>query len=302
MYNVQLETYVQVVETGSFRKAAEIMFISTTAVIKQINLLEDRLGVKLLERTHRGIILTDAGRVFYEDAKYMISYSAHAIARAKNAAAGHQIVRIATSVLTDKTLLNRILAVAREMLPELRCQMVPFENTPGVANSLMNHIGEQVDIIIAMCEMRESRTYAVQPVSYEPLVIAVPNNHPLAEKRFLRAEDLHGYEMILFSRGFNSDIDILRDDLEQNHPQIRLLDVPFMDLHVFNRADWENVAMIAVEPWKNVHPGLKYIPVDWNYTVPFGMLFAHTPSEETRKFIDAVAVYFQDVIEKKKRI
>ncbi len=44
MYNPQLETFVQVVEAGSFNKAAEKLFISPPAVIKQINLLEKKSG------------------------------------------------------------------------------------------------------------------------------------------------------------------------------------------------------------------------------------------------------------------
>lgn len=47
-------------DAGSFNKAAEKAFITPTAVIKQINLLEEGLGVKLFERTHRGLNLTKA--------------------------------------------------------------------------------------------------------------------------------------------------------------------------------------------------------------------------------------------------
>ena len=52
MYNPQLETFIKVVDRGSFSKAAEDLFISPSAVIKQINILETNLGLKLLKRTH----------------------------------------------------------------------------------------------------------------------------------------------------------------------------------------------------------------------------------------------------------
>lgn len=54
MYNRHLETFLVVADLGSFSKAAEALYISSTAIIKQINLLEQELGVSLLERTHRG--------------------------------------------------------------------------------------------------------------------------------------------------------------------------------------------------------------------------------------------------------
>lgn len=60
MYNPQLETFIKVVDRGSFSKAAEDLFISPSAVIKQINILETNLGLKLLKRTHQGVSLTPA--------------------------------------------------------------------------------------------------------------------------------------------------------------------------------------------------------------------------------------------------
>lgn len=85
MYNPQLETFIHVADTGSFNKAAEESYITSTAVIKQINLLEQSLDVKLFDRTHRGLTLTKAGRSLYKDAKYIISYCNDSVIRAKNA-------------------------------------------------------------------------------------------------------------------------------------------------------------------------------------------------------------------------
>ena len=63
MYNPQLETFLCVVEAGSFNKAAEALYISPSAVIKQINSLEASLDLQLFERTHRGLHVTPAGSV-----------------------------------------------------------------------------------------------------------------------------------------------------------------------------------------------------------------------------------------------
>lgn len=58
MYNPQLETFLRVADAGSFSKASEEIYITPTAVIKQIKLPEGTLDVKLFERTHRGLTLT----------------------------------------------------------------------------------------------------------------------------------------------------------------------------------------------------------------------------------------------------
>ena len=85
MYNPQLETFICVVESGSFNKAAEKLYVSPPAVIKQINLLEENLGLKLFVRTHRGLTPTKAGQSLYQDANYIIQYCKDSVTRARNA-------------------------------------------------------------------------------------------------------------------------------------------------------------------------------------------------------------------------
>lgn len=85
MYNPQLETFICVVDSGSFSKAAEKLYITAPAVIKQINSLESSLDLHLFERTHRGLIVTEAGKSLYQDAKYLIQYCKDSVSRARNA-------------------------------------------------------------------------------------------------------------------------------------------------------------------------------------------------------------------------
>ena len=62
LYDPHLDIFLKAAEAGSFSKAASEMFITPSAVIKQINLFEKDLGVKLFERSARGLQLTAAGR------------------------------------------------------------------------------------------------------------------------------------------------------------------------------------------------------------------------------------------------
>ena len=101
MYNPQLETFLCVAECGSFNKAAEKLFISPPAVIKQINLLEENLDLQLFVRTHRGLQLTEAGKSLAQDAKYIIQYCKDSVTRAKNVMKkSEDIIRIGTSSMT----------------------------------------------------------------------------------------------------------------------------------------------------------------------------------------------------------
>ena len=124
MYNSQLETFLRVADAGSFNKAAEESYITPTAVIKQINLLEESLGVKLFDRSHRGLQLTKAGRSMYQDARYIIQYCRDSVTRAKNAMQEDEnIIRITapdcpipySGVLEDAYVPNSDVVVKRVM-------------------------------------------------------------------------------------------------------------------------------------------------------------------------------------------
>lgn len=75
MYNPLLLTFIYVVETGSFSKAAKELYITPASVMKQINALENHLEIQLVERTHRGIQLTNDGEKIYKKAKELIEDS-----------------------------------------------------------------------------------------------------------------------------------------------------------------------------------------------------------------------------------
>ncbi len=69
MYNRHLDSFIIIAESGSFSSAAEKLFVSRTALIQQINLLEKDLGFQLFDRHNKGVSLTPAGKYFYQEAK-----------------------------------------------------------------------------------------------------------------------------------------------------------------------------------------------------------------------------------------
>lgn len=80
--------FARVVETGSFSKAARDLGVSKSAVSKQISRLEDRLGVRLLNRTTRRHSLTEAGTSFYEGCQRMLAEADSAEAAVSHLASG----------------------------------------------------------------------------------------------------------------------------------------------------------------------------------------------------------------------
>lgn len=296
MYNPQLDTFIRVAEAGSFNKAAEEMYISTQAVIKQINLLEHSLDVKLFLRTHRGLALTEAGKSLYGDAKHIIQYSHEAVVRAKNAMQKDgNIIRIGTSPMTPGQFLLELWPRIQERCPDIKFQLVPFENTPQNARDILRNLGQNIDIVAGPFDQNflEDRRCAGLELLQAPIRCAVSIYHPLASKTLLTVDDLHGEEFMLIRRGWNSYLDIMRDELWQLHPDIRVVDFDFFSLDVFNHGENSNSVMMTIDEWKGIHPLLKTLPVDWTYKIPFGLLHSPVPTPPVQRFLDAVQTLYR---------
>lgn len=292
MYNKQLDTFIQVADQGSFSKAAEVLYISPTAVLKQINLLESDLGFPLFVRTNRGIFLTEAGQSLYKDAKQLIHYSREAINRAKNAMKkSEQVIRIGTSLMTPSKFITDLWPKISDMCPNLKFQIVAFENTPENARDILRNLGQSIDIVAGTYDdaFLKSRECEALKLSDEPICCAVPVNHPLAEKDVLEISDLYGKTLMMIGRGWNRYIDALRDELWENHPQIHVEDFSFYNVNVFNQCEQEGNLLAVIRPLDNIHPMLKNIPVLWNCTAPFGILHSPAPSESVSLLLDTVS-------------
>lgn len=290
MYNPQLETFIRVAEAGSFSKAAELSFITPTAVIKQINLLEEALNVKLFERSHRGLTLTKAGRSMYRDAKYIIQYCRDSVTRAKNAMQENSsVIRIGSSPITPAQLLMELWSKVQDLHPDIKFQIVPFENTPENAREILANLGRNIDIVGGIFDdtMLDLRSCAGLELVRANFHCAVSIHHRLAEKDKLQPADLYGENLLLMHRGWSHYVDQLRDDLWQNHPQINIVDFDFYGMDVFNRCENTNDVLLAIPGWANVHPLLKVIPVEWEHSIPYGILHSPTPSPVVQRFLDA---------------
>lgn len=284
MYNPQLETFIKVADAGSFNKAAQESYITPAAIIKQINLLEENLDVQLFERTHRGLILTAAGKSIYQDAKYIIQYSKDSIQRAKKAMNEETCcIRIGSSLTTPATLLMELTKV-QALCPNIKFQIVPFENTPENAKEILANLGKNIDIVGGIFDetMLELRNCSGLELCRVPFCCAVNAQHPLAQKEKLQLSDLYGENLLLMHRGWSRYVDQLRDDLWQNHSEIQIVDFDFYSVDIFNRCQNSNDVLLVIDAWANIHPLLKVLPVEWDHTIPYGILHAHEPSKTVK--------------------
>ena len=201
-----------------------------------------------------------------------------------------QIIRIGTSPMTPAQVLLALWPKIHEHYPNMKFQLVPFENTPENAKEILANLGQNIDIVAGifdetLLDLRKCKGFELMR---NPICCAVSINHPLAEKDRLKVTDLYGENLMLIHRGWSHYVDKLRDDLWMNHPQIKIIDFDFYNVSVFNQCENSNDVLMAIDSWQSVHPLLKIIPVEWDYSIPYGLLHSPEPTKTVQDFLSII--------------
>lgn len=290
MFNKQLTVFVCVADCGSFTKAAENLYISPTAVMKQINSLESHLNLKLINRKSTGISLTPAGEVIYKDAKFLFEYSRSSIERARQAMnMADTTFCVGTSMLNPAKPFMDLWYQVNQDFSNYKLHLVPFRDDHKGILSEIEQLGKKFDFLVGVCDSKAWLDKCqMVTLGYYKKMCAVSREHPLAHKKTLKISDLYGHTLMMVKEGDSPLNDKMRHDLKRNHPAIQIEDTPcFYDISVFNRCAETDHVLLTLECWQEVHPALVSIPVEWDYKIPYGLLYALDAPEDVLKFADA---------------
>ena len=172
--------------------------------------------------------------------------------------------------------------------------IVPFDDSPAGMEAMLDSLGRDIDCFVGPCDSRTWREqYNILPLRPGECCIAVPRKHRLAKKEKLQWSDLDGETFMLVKRGDSPVLNKCDAKIESEHPQITILDTPhFYDTGVFNECEQLGCVMETLDIWKDVHPTIVTIPMDWDYKIPCGIVYAKHPSEALRSFIALIQKSF----------
>lgn len=202
----------------------------------------------------------------------------------------HATFCIGTSLLNPAKPFIDLWNQVNKNFPNYKLHLVPFEDNHEGIVSEIEKLGHKFDFLIGVCDSKLWLSKCqFTPLGRYKKMVAVSKDHPLAKHKKLQISDLYGQTLMMVKQGDSGANDLLRNDLKTNHPQIHIEDTPhFYDLSVFNRcAETKNV-LLTIECWKDVHPALVTIPVDWDYSIPYGLLYSLHASKDVLRFIDII--------------
>jgi len=185
-----LRYFVAVAEEASFTAAAQRAHVAQQVLSAQVRQLEDAVGVLLLERTSRGVVLTAAGSAFLGFARETLASLDRGVAAARNAArvvSGRLTVGLQAA--TGGSARTRVLAAFERAYPEVSLGLVSYDLAQPAAG-LLDH---SADVALLRPPVDASGILLEQVgVGQEPRVFVLPAGHPLASRPVLGLADVAG--------------------------------------------------------------------------------------------------------------
>ena len=192
----QLEAFLEAVERGSFRRAAEALYLSQPSLSTRIQRMEDALGVPLFHRMARGVRLTDMGQTFLpfaQRAMESLRRGTEVLEGVRHASAG--ILNMATARVIGTYVLPRILREFQRRYPETNLHIKIGEST----EVLRMVLDEEVQIGLARY-MQHPDVDAIHLYDEEAVLVAHPSNK-LAQSGAASMRDVAQEPLILYDPG-----------------------------------------------------------------------------------------------------
>lgn len=289
MLSQQLKIFLKVAETGSLSKAADALYVTPASIMRQMNIFESRLDLKLITRTNHGITLTPAGEHIYGVAKHLAAEEAAALAEARAIVQREaKTIRIGSSFLRPGSALIDLWNHVAPTPNAYRFKLIPYDDDREQILSVIDSLGTKMDFMIGSLNSQQmlARADYLELGQYR-ICVAMPSGHRLASRDHLEPEDLHGERLIVVPGGDTQELDSIRHWLSTNHPQIDILDTDFFyDINTFNYCEETGALLLTFDAWASIHPSLITLPVNWDFTAPYGLLYSPKISGAARDFLE----------------
>lgn len=194
----QYEYLVAVADTRHFGRAAERVHITQPTLSEQLRALEQRLGVQLVERSRSSVVVTPLGFEVVEIARRMLRDGQRISDLTRTIGTGMGgVVRLGLPSTIGPYLLPRVVPHIHALYPQLKLyarEELPSVLPQGLAEGLH-------DVIVAPLPV--AQTGFEEAVLFdEPLYLAVPLDHELAQRDSIKAHDLAGFDLLALGPGY----------------------------------------------------------------------------------------------------
>ena len=178
-------------------------------------------------------------------------------------------------------------------LPRKLREVVVLRDLEQMEMDEIEALGEKFDLFIGVCDSKLWLEHcSMLALGRYKKLCAVSREHRLACRERISLEDLRGETLMMVPEGDSQTNDAIRRDLRRMYPEIRLEDTPrFYDITVFNRCARTGNVLLTLECWQDVHPALVSLAVDWDYSIPYGLMYSRAPSPKVKRLVELIEAH-----------
>lgn len=193
-----LRYFIGVAEEENVSRAALKLHVSQPALSRQIRDLEDEIGFPLLERSAKSVRLTDAGRIFFIEAKEVMKRVEEGVARARKASAGGKVdLHVGYAPSLTVLILPNALRAFQKSMPEARAVLHDLST-----EEMLTHLRESKLQIALMVRPTKAmlRGLVFRELARYPMCVAVSPGHPFSKTRSVSLDQAVRQPLIGYSR------------------------------------------------------------------------------------------------------
>jgi DNA-binding transcriptional LysR family regulator len=193
----QLEIFLAVAETGSFSRGAEATFITQSTVSQHISSLEGDFGIRLLDRTGKGALLTEGGKVLFQHARQVIA-DVQAINQAMQRFKGIEDVelKIGGSNIPANYMIPELLPLLLERFPTIRLTLIQ-----GDSREILEKLArEEIELGVVGSSFDEEG-FEFTPLGRDEISLVVNRRHPWNGKKSVDLAELANEPFVLREPG-----------------------------------------------------------------------------------------------------
>jgi DNA-binding transcriptional LysR family regulator len=291
----ELRFFVAVAEDPSFKAAAERLGVSQSLLSQALSRFEERLGVDLFTRgQRRAPQLTGAGRALLHEARQILAQVdvAESIVRSRSTTSLPVKVAAVSSVFGG--LLPRVVPRLRAAHPEVGVTLVSIEEE-GLVRAV--HDG-RVDLAFVRL-VAPSENYTLLPLATEPLMCALPSDHPLAGEPEVDLAALADEDFALFRRSMSRDgFDGIIGACQRAGFSPRITTWALDDIVILSAVSCGlGVSLMPYQSSMHAFPGVTFVPVaqDWARTTLSVITPVDTPSPAVDRLVEVARAEIADI-------
>lgn len=285
MLRPHLNTFLAVCETGSFNKAAGMLYITPSAVLQQIQTLETELEVSLFTRQRKGVSLTPEGEFLRQKALTLRQLNDEIHRNIQFIGSKDRTIYIGTSIMEKCRLLYELWMLFSETNRSCEIQMLNID--------AWHRIPERTDLVESVYSNNEwERGWEFYEICKIPFGFAVANSHPLSTKKLLTLQDLQNQTVLTLNTGSCDEIRSILTCLKNAGVSVVHHNGP--EVNPLWESGFRKDILLIPQCWKDIVINSVTIPFEKEFLLPYGVFYRPEPHGAVKRFLDFIFLTYGD--------